>query len=154
MQQASDCNVLVADDDWELRTILKAFIQHTYNFGVLEAKNGQSALEIAQREKPLFVIMDLDMPGLNGVEAARSLRDDPDTRHIPVLALSGYGQNQLWKDQALAAGCVDCIDKTVRFETLSEMIHQVAKRSLNGAPESIEFKVRGLTRDSGKLGLI
>jgi CheY-like chemotaxis protein len=132
MQQASGCNVLVADDDWELRTILKAFIQHTYKFGVLEAKNGQAAVEIAQREKPLFVIMDLEMPGLCGVEAVRSLRDDPDTSHIPVLALSGHGQ--LWRDKALEAGCVHCLDKGVRFETLSEAIDNIASKSLAALP--------------------
>lgn len=134
MQQASDCHVLVADDDWELRTILKAFILHTFNLPVLEAKNGHSALEIAQREKPLFVIMDLDMPGLNGVEAARSLRNDPDTSHIPVLALSNHGHNHIWHAQAIEAGCVSCIDKNVRFETLSREIRALADRSMMLSP--------------------
>lgn len=122
--------ILVAEDDWELRTILRAFIEHTYKYPVLEAKNGQVAVEIARRERPLFVIMDLDMPVLNGLDATRSLQADPETCDIPVLALSGYGGESDWRERALAVGCVDCLDKNIRFELLNDRIGQLAKKAL------------------------
>lgn len=126
----TDCPVLVVEDDWELRTILKAFIEHTYKYPVLEAKNGQAAVEIAVRERPLFVIMDLELPVLDGIEATRSLRAHPDTQTIPVLALSHHGDAESWRQRALAAGCDDCLDKSVRFERLNLTINCLAQKAL------------------------
>jgi CheY-like chemotaxis protein len=128
---AIDCPVLVVEDDWELRTILRAFIEYTYNYPVLEANNGQAAIEIARRERPLFVIMDIEMPVLDGLEATRTLRSHPETCDIPVLALSHHLGDKEWRRRALAAGCDDCLDKNVRFELLNHTIDGFARKALS-----------------------
>ena len=61
-------------------------------YRVLEADTGEEGIEIARRERPHLILMDLQLPGLDGIEATRRLKADPRTREIPVVALSAHAQ--------------------------------------------------------------
>jgi CheY-like chemotaxis protein len=90
-------------------------------YRVLEADTGEEGLEIARSERPHLILMDLELPGLNGVEATRRLKADPQTRGIPVVALSSHVEAQ---DEARAreAGCVGFIAKPIRLSRFPQQV--------------------------------
>ncbi len=79
--------VLVVDDTCSNRELLKEWLSQV-NLEVLEAENGEDALEILTRDKPALILMDIRMPVMNGFEATRHIKDSPATGDIPVIALT------------------------------------------------------------------
>jgi two-component system cell cycle response regulator DivK len=80
--------ILIVDDDPDVRFVLGAILNYD-GYHVVEAANGEEAVETARRVVPDLVIMDVHMPRLDGLRAAEILRADERTRAIPVLALTG-----------------------------------------------------------------
>jgi len=81
--------VLVVDDYEDTRAAYAMALEHQ-GFCIVEAEDGQQALEMAFREQPDVIIMDLGLPKVDGWEAIRRLRGDARTRDLPILAVSGY----------------------------------------------------------------
>ncbi|HEX8321816.1 response regulator [Longimicrobium sp.] len=79
--------LLVADDNPDNRTIFATILQHL-GFRTAVASGGFASVEIAQRERPDLIIMDLMMPDLGGEEALRRIRANPELEHVPVLAVT------------------------------------------------------------------
>jgi CheY-like chemotaxis protein len=79
--------VLVADDNPDNRAIFTAILDHL-GFRTISAAGGLEAVEIALRERPHLILMDLMMPDLNGADALRIIRADPDCQDIPALAVT------------------------------------------------------------------
>jgi signal transduction histidine kinase/DNA-binding response OmpR family regulator len=80
--------VLVADDDADTREMLCRHLKHV-GCDVIEASNGEEAVAQARRHHPTLLVIDVRMPGLDGVEAVRELREDPETRDLPVIVMTG-----------------------------------------------------------------
>jgi DNA-binding response OmpR family regulator len=80
--------ILLADDEANLRTLVRTTLDES-DYYILEAADGTAALDLARQQCP-----DLDwmMPGLNGLDVARALREDPATAHIPIIMLTARGQ--------------------------------------------------------------
>ena len=76
------------------------------------AKNGTEGIQLAKKLQPAVILLDVDMPGLNGLEVCRQLKDDPDTRDSSVLIITGHN-NDAMEIAALEAGAVDFIGKPV-----------------------------------------
>ncbi len=83
--------ILVVDDSPTIVALLKRMLQQNH-FDVLVAYDGESALEIAQRERPDLVFLDIVLPGIDGFSALRKLRRDPATKDVPVIMISGNAQ--------------------------------------------------------------
>lgn len=79
--------LLIADDQEDNRVIFSAILTH-HGYGVLVANNGQEAIELTREHAPRLVLMDLQMPVMDGWEATRLLKADPETAHIPVVAVT------------------------------------------------------------------
>lgn len=109
--------VLVVDDYEDNRTMLRYLLQRK-GLQVLEACNGAEAVEIARRETPDLILMDLSMPFMDGFEATRHLKQLDSTKGIPVLALSANCNDSAQCAKALEAGCTDCFQKPLPFEKL------------------------------------
>ena len=77
--------VLLVDDYPDTLDVWALYLRGA-GFAVLTAADGPTALELASRERPDIVVMDLELPGLSGFDVARSLQMEPATRHIPLLA--------------------------------------------------------------------
>ncbi|KFG69411.1 response regulator [Microvirga sp. BSC39] len=90
-------------------------------FDVLIARDGASCIEIANAEHPDLILMDLGLPVMDGWEAARRLKSDDATRHIPVIALSAHAMSTD-RTQALEAGCDDYDVKPVELARLLRKI--------------------------------
>lgn len=81
--------VLVIDDDLISRKYISKALRD--NHEVITAINGEQGLELAKKERPDVIFLDVEMPGINGFETCDKLKNDPSTKHIPVLFLSGRG---------------------------------------------------------------
>jgi len=93
--------VLLVEDSDDTRHYYRDFLNHR-GYRVLAEASAEAALQVARRRHPDVIVMDLQMPGLDGIEATRQLRQDPLTRDIPVVAVTGYG----WKTVARIAAQV------------------------------------------------
>jgi two-component system cell cycle response regulator DivK len=99
-------------------------------FVVLIATDGAEGVAMASAEQPEFIIMDLSLPVLDGWEATRRIKAAPETRHIPIIALSAHAMTGD-REKALAAGCDDFDTKPVEIERLLKKIESV--RAKGGA---------------------
>jgi CheY-like chemotaxis protein len=107
--------ILVADDEPLILKLITAMLS-LEGFRVLKAENGQEAI-LRVKEKPNLILLDILMPELNGLEACRLLKKDPQTKDIPVLFLSGLLDSKT-KRLCLELGGVDFIDKPFKREEL------------------------------------
>ncbi len=101
--------ILIADDEFNIRNILE-FSLHAEGLDVIEAENGEQALQAALSEAPDLVILDVMMPGLGGVETCRRLKNDPRTAHIPVILLTARSSGDD-RREGLEAGAARYITK-------------------------------------------
>ena len=81
--------ILVVDDDEEIRIFLTTLLSD-HGAAVLEASDGEQALEVARRSRPDLITLDLSMPGTDGIEAFSRLRNEPETGQIPVCIITGH----------------------------------------------------------------
>ena len=112
--------VLVVEDNPVNRKLARNVLRAD-GHRVLEADTGEEGIEIARRERPDLILMDLQLPGMDGMEATRRLKADAATRAIPVVALSAHAA-EVDEARALEAGCIGYIAKPIR---LSRFPHQV-----------------------------
>jgi len=103
--QLSDARrtILVVDDFDDTRLLLRTFLERK-GFRVVEAENGLEAVDMARNEDPDLIIMDMQMPYLDGLAATRKIRETKVSGTLPIVAVSAYGADQ-FRDQAIAAGC-------------------------------------------------
>lgn len=101
--------MLVAEDHEDTRSLLKTLLM-LRGFGVVEAKNGEEAVELAEREHPDLILMDGTLPRLDGLSATRRLRALAAFREVPIIFLSAHAGEDA-QAAALAAGCDECIIK-------------------------------------------
>ena len=84
--------VLIVDDQPEVRELVEITLR-SENFRILQAQDGENAINIARKEKPVLIIMDIMMPGkIDGIEATRILKNDPETKEIIIIILTAKGQ--------------------------------------------------------------
>jgi CheY-like chemotaxis protein len=88
-----------------------------HGFEVMVAADGAQGVEIARREHPDLILMDLNMPVLDGWEATRQIKGAPETRAIPIIALSAHAMSGD-RERALEAGCDDYDTKPVQIDSL------------------------------------
>jgi CheY-like chemotaxis protein len=86
-------------------------------YRVMTAPDGETGLQLARATPPDLILMDLDLPGIDGWEATRRLKAAPETAHIPVIALSAHAMAE-HRTSALEAGCDDVATKPVDFPNL------------------------------------
>lgn len=97
--------VLVVDDYDDARELLGIILQHV-GFEVLLAANGAEAIETARKSHPDVVVMDLFMPGMDGIEATRRLREDPALRDVPVIAYTARTAPLAEAEQLFTSVCI------------------------------------------------
>lgn len=90
----------------------------------MEAADGVAAVELARRQRPALILMDILMPDMDGLQATRLLGQDPNTRHIPVFGLSGLAM-ETNRNNALDAGCREFFNKPLDVDRLREAMARV-----------------------------
>jgi CheY-like chemotaxis protein len=109
--------LLYIDDNEDSVYMLKMRLELLGDFEVLAAEDGEKGCEVAASEQPDIILMDLEMPIINGWEATRRIKSQPQTRDIPVIALSAHALSGE-REKAIAAGCDEFDTKPIEFERL------------------------------------
>jgi two-component system cell cycle response regulator DivK len=115
--------ILVVEDCDDSRTILVSILKRFCGYETIEAANGAEAIEKAVSEKPDLILMDLDLPDISGMEAAKAVKENPSTAHIPIVAQTAWSSRQ-WKGRVLRLGMVDYLEKPVSMELMKATIEK------------------------------
>ena len=119
--------ILYVEDNEDNVYVLKNRLMRA-GFSVVIAADGAQAVTMAAAEQPNLILMDLSLPVLDGWEATRRIKAAPETRHIPVIALTAHAMAGD-REKAIAAGCNDFDTKPVDMPRLLDKIQALAKRS-------------------------
>ena len=118
--------LLVEDNEMNRDMLSRRLVRR--GFEVLIAENGQSGVDLTVSERPDLVLMDMSLPVMDGWEATRRLKADPNTSGIPIIALSAHAMASD-RDLALEAGCDDYDSKPVDLTRLVRKIEQLLAAS-------------------------
>jgi two-component system, cell cycle response regulator DivK len=102
--------ILVVEDQEDNRQIVRDLLSTTTDYEVAEAENGQEALAAVARQRPDLILMDIQLPIMDGYEATRRIKADPALRAIPIIAVTSYALSGD-EEKARAAGCDDFVPK-------------------------------------------
>jgi two-component system, cell cycle response regulator DivK len=116
--------VLYVEDNDDNVYMLKMRLELLGDFEVLTAENGEKGCEMAAAERPDIILMDLEMPVIDGWEATRRLKGNPQTRDIPIIVLSAHALAGE-REKALAAGCDEFDTTPIEFERLVATVRRV-----------------------------
>jgi two-component system cell cycle response regulator DivK len=112
--------VLVAEDNDDVRLMMRTLLEMK-GYGVLEASDGPETVSLAQGSHPDLILMDLQLPRLNGFAVARAIRQHEQSSAVPIVVVSGHDPDR-HRTLALAAGCNGYVQKPVNFDLLEELI--------------------------------
>ena len=107
--------ILVVDDEWELRNLLTEFLTGE-GYDVIQASNGEEALELAEKEEPQVILLDVNMPGIDGIEVCRRLKEEDKTRFIPIIMVTALEDRSV---DAFVEGADDFVTKPFSLVELS-----------------------------------
>ena len=119
--------VLVVEDFEDNRFMMRRLLEMS-GYRVLEAINGEEAVEMAERERPGLILMDLSLPLLDGLAATRRIRQHEALRDVPIVAVSAHDTADFHAD-ALAAGCNDYVTKPIDFDQLEALLGRLLPKN-------------------------
>jgi len=129
-QSADNPTILVADDSDDLRQMLCTLLGMK-GYRVIEASDGEQAVQATQNETPDLVLLDLGLPRLNGLSVIRRLRNELNLNEVPVVVITGHDKHF---KTAVAAGCDDYLLKPIDFDRLDAILDYYAPtRSLSAS---------------------
>jgi two-component system, cell cycle response regulator DivK len=123
--------VLVVDDYEDAREMFAEYLE-VAGFRVVLARNGAEALELARKEPPDVILMDLSLPVMDGWEASRRLKQDPRTSGVPIVALSGHAVPH-GSEQAQLAGCEVFLRKPIAPQDVTKTIEALRAQRAEAA---------------------
>jgi CheY-like chemotaxis protein len=119
--------ILVVEDN-ELNMKLVRGLIKMGKYGMLEAIDAESGIEQIREQQPDLVLMDIQLPGMDGLSATKIIKEDPSLKDIPVVALTSYAM-QGDEEKALEAGCSGYIAKPIDTRKFLETIAQYLKNN-------------------------
>lgn len=120
--------ILLVEDYKDSREMMRLLLQD-FNYRILEAQNGQEALDLALKESPDLVLTDFNLPDIDGTTLVRRLRTlSEKMSHIPMIMLTAHDKQHLY-ELAMAAGCTAFISKPANFAVLEKTIHRLLEES-------------------------
>jgi two-component system, cell cycle response regulator DivK len=117
--------VLVVEDN-ERNRYLISFLLKGDGFEVIEAFTGEEGVETAIRERPDLILMDIQLPGIDGYETTRRIRASPIGTRVPIIALTSYAMTGD-RERSFAAGCTGYIEKPINPDTIIAQIRTFLK---------------------------
>jgi CheY-like chemotaxis protein len=112
--------IMVVEDYDDTRLLLKQWLEGL-GYSVLEATNGQEAIDIADRERPDLILMDLDLPILDGIAATQHIRQQPELERVPIVAVTAYPMSYSHV-KAFAKGCDEYMRKPIDISELERIV--------------------------------
>ena len=120
--------ILVVEDNERNRKLVRTILEFR-GYAVVECDDGEPSLDLAREHRPALVLMDIQMPRMNGIEALSRLRADPETKHIPVVAVTA-SVTPSERERVVASGFNGYVAKPIDVPTFGETI----ERFLGKAP--------------------
>jgi CheY-like chemotaxis protein len=120
MLENKEKTILVVDDQSEMRTLLNLTLSRS-SWQVIEAGNGEEAVKLAQAHHPQVILMDYNMPVMNGIDACKAIKSNTDTQEIPVLIYTGLNALDL-QEAAINAGAVQFLTKPIPPNDLRQAV--------------------------------
>jgi two-component system response regulator VanR len=117
--------ILVAEDWGDIRDLITLWLKGE-GYRVLEAADGREAVEVARRECPDLVIMDISMPAVDGISAMQRIREIEELCDVPIIACSAHSA-QDWRDRELATGFSDYITKPIDFGEMKKALDRLLR---------------------------
>jgi len=121
--QESASTILLVEDFDDTRLMMKMWLMRN-GYRVIEAETGEEAIVTAQREQPDLIIMDMMMPGMNGLDATHQIRQYQSLRATPIVAVSAYGADE-YRSLAIQAGCDEYVSTPFEPQALAELIQSL-----------------------------
>jgi CheY-like chemotaxis protein len=118
--------VLVVEDFEDNRFMMRRLLEMS-GYRVLEAVNGEEAVETTRRERPDLILMDLSLPLLDGLAATRRIREELGLSRVPIVAVSAHDTAD-FHAEALGAGCNDYVTKPIDFDQLEALLQRLLPR--------------------------
>jgi len=118
--------ILIVEDS-PTNMMLTVEILRSEDRTLFQARNATEGLEIARREHPDLILMDIQLPDMDGLEATRLLKADPATKGIPVIALTAFAMKDD-EQRMLAGGCDGYIQKPIRYQTFLEVVETIMNK--------------------------
>ncbi len=115
--------VLVVDDERQIRDLLGEFLERE-GYEVFLASAGEEAIELAERKIPHAILLDVKMPGIDGIEVCKRLKAEPKTRFIPVIMITGYVDNKI---VAIESGADDFVNKPIDLVELAFRVKSILR---------------------------
>jgi CheY-like chemotaxis protein len=127
--------ILLVEDFDDTRLMMKMWLVKN-GYRVLEAESGEEGVEMAQKERPDLIIMDMMMPGMNGLDATQLIRQDRAIGRTPIVAVSAYGADE-YRSIALEAGCNEYVSTPFEPGSLADLIKSLLiRKDQTNAPET------------------
>ena len=117
--------ILIVEDNPTNRKLIEVVLRRT-GCRLLSAENGEQGIEVALREKPDLILMDIQMPTMNGIDATRALRANPVTANTPIVALTASELVEE-RERAYEAGCNGYITKPIDTRAFPEQVQGYLK---------------------------
>lgn len=118
--------VLVVEDFEDNRFMMRRLLEMS-GYRVVEAVNGNQAVEAAASEQPDIILMDLSLPQLDGLAATRRIREQQGSRRVPIVAVSAHDSAD-FHAEALAAGCNEYVTKPIDFDQLVDLLSRLTAK--------------------------
>ena len=117
--------ILVVEDNKLNMKLVRGLIK-IGKYRMLEANDAESGIQLIREQQPDLVLMDIQLPGMDGLSATKIIKEDPGLKDIPIVALTSYAM-QGDKEKALAAGCTGYIAKPIDTRKFLETLSQYLK---------------------------
>lgn len=115
--------ILLVDDSATV-LMMQRMILASERFQIVTAANGEEAQQRARSEKPDLILMDIVMPKVNGIQACKAIKEDPDTKHIPIILVTTRGEADSM-EAGYTSGCNDYVTKPVNSAELLTKIRNI-----------------------------
>ncbi len=122
--------ILIVEDN-PLHTKLIEMTLRTRNYTLLKATDGEKALDIARKERPDLIIMDLNLPGMTGFEVTKKLRENPAFSHTPIIAITAYAMKRD-REMVIESGCDAYLSKPIDTRELPGVIAELLSARKRG----------------------
>ena len=140
--------ILIVDDEEDIRELVELNLTQE-GYGVLSCETGEQALELAGSKLPDLIILDLMLPGIDGLEVCKKLKSNIKTEDIPIVMLTAKGE-EADIVTGLELGADDYVTKPFRGKVLVARVRRILRRTAQRSEEAVTIKIHDLTIDPAR----
>ena len=123
----SDKNVMVVEDNEKNRKLMRVILK-SKGYNVIEATTGEEAISTLKKQKPDIILMDIQLPGIDGITLAKQIKADTNTNDIPIIAVTAFAMKGD-EQKILSSGCNGYISKPIDTHELINIMEQYLRKT-------------------------